>query len=50
MQTIKMINEWGFQIMFLVLWCASSVWTIAGAVLAVQWALPKLSKAEKKDA
>lgn len=50
MQTIKAINEWGFQVMFLVLWCTSSVWLIAGVVQAIRWVLPKLGNSKKTDA
>jgi hypothetical protein len=50
METIKAINEWGFQVMFLVLWCAASVWYIALAVYGVRWALSKLGNRKKTDA
>ncbi len=50
METIKAINEWGFQIMFLVLWCASSAWSIAATVHGIRWGLAKLAKAAKHDA
>jgi len=49
MQTIKLINDWGFQIMFLVLWCASSAWSIALVVHGIRWALSKLTKTAKHD-
>jgi hypothetical protein len=50
MQLIKAINEWGFQVMFLVLWCTSSVWFVAGAVEGVRWLRRKQTKTGKQDA
>jgi len=50
MEMIKAINEWGFQLMFLVLWCVSSVWLVVGAVEGVKWVIRKEPKSEKQDA
>ena len=48
METIKAINEWSFQVMFLVMSVAGMTWCVVGMVEAVKYAAKEWFKSSNR--